>query len=111
MKRDDILERSKNAKNDEGIKHAENRGRKLGIAIFGFVAVAIIAIVGFALPLQISRPVTDTVLILTATLGITENLAIYRFSRQKKYAIYVALLAIMFIISVFRFTSVIAGVA
>ena len=108
MDRNEVLEKFK-GENDEGVVFAENQGRKLGIFIFGFVAVVLIAIAGFAMPLPLSRAVTDTVLILTATMGVTEYWAKFRFTKQKKYALYTALLAAMFIVSVFRFVSAMTG--
>ncbi len=110
MDRSEVLETSKRERNDEGVVFAENRGRKTGIAVFGIVAVALIVIAGFALPVQMSRAVTDVTLILTSTLGITEYLSKFRFTKQYKYAAYVALLVIMLVVSVYRFISVIAGV-
>lgn len=35
MDKNEILEMSRKSKNDEGMEHAENQGRKIGLAVFG----------------------------------------------------------------------------
>lgn len=41
MQKDEILERSRNERKDEGMENAENRGRKIGFIIFVCLFIAL----------------------------------------------------------------------
>jgi len=109
MKKEDILERNRQFSEDEGMKYAEDQGRKIGFLIFYFVAIAIVLISASTLPREIHQLVGNPVLILAATFGIIDNYVKYRFSKQIKYAIWLAIFAVMLVVAVYRFASAIMG--
>ena len=81
MNKDEILKKSRQQKNDEGMEHAENSGRKFGFAAFTFVFIFIL-IFSFFMGIQ-----NYAIFALYWTFIAAESIPKYRFTNNKTYLI------------------------
>lgn len=81
MNKEDILKKSRQQQNDEGMEYTENSGRKFGFAAFSFVFIFII-IFNFFMGIQ-----NHAVYALYWTFVAAESIPKYRFTKNKAYLI------------------------
>ena len=82
IKKEEILERNRKSKKDEGLDFAEIRGSKAGFIIFGVAAFILML---FSVPDQMNVVYTIAALSFSVLLGVTFSM--YRFSKEKLYLI------------------------
>ena len=83
-KREEILERSRNAKEDEGMEYVKNNGSKMGV----YVACTIVgAPLAFLSLIAGEMPAFFALITLYVAFGAGELYATYRFFKQKRYLI------------------------
>lgn len=83
MLKEEILERSRNEKADEGMENAENQGRKIGFWAFGIIFAALAMF-------NLFMSKTDTlyaILALFWVFGAAEAYVKYRFTKKKVYLV------------------------
>lgn len=97
MNREDILEKSRNEKNDEGIIFALNEGYKYGVGIFSIVYIFILILA------LVKWRTTDICLLMTVFFGLYTGIlcGYQKATNKKKYfmTIFCAVLTIIFLIS------------
>ena len=94
-RKEEILAKSRassNAYNDEGMKNAQNKGSKLGIYYAGtIVGVPLLVLSLFAG----ETLVVYALLLLYFAFGVGEFVPIFRFTKQKRYMIAAAVMALV----------------
>ena len=100
--KEEVLAKSKessNVYNDEGMKNAQNKGRKLGI----YYAGTIVGVPLFFISLYAGeRLVVNAFLSMFFAFGVGEFVPIFRFTKQRRYmiaAVVLALFAAYFVVA------------
>ena len=105
MDRNDVLERSRQSKKDEGMEHAELKGFKLGEQM-GLVAVLITAVITFFTVQELAFWAVCSV---GFAIGFGESLPIYRFTRKKSYLAWTIVFAVSVVIAIAIFAGLCFG--
>lgn len=77
-----ILEKSRMSKKDEGFEYAENRGTKIGVAIYAIVAFILLV---FSIPKHME--VANTIASLSFSWVVGGTFSHYRFTKKKSLLI------------------------
>jgi hypothetical protein len=83
MLKEEVLERSRNEKADEGMENAENQGRKIGFWAFGIIFTVLLLF-------NLFMEKTDTfyaILALFWVFSASEAYAKYRFTKKRVYLV------------------------
>ncbi len=83
MLKEEILEKSRNEKADEGMENAENQGRKIGFIAFGIIFSALVLF-------NLFMSKTDTLYAILALFWVfsaAEAYVKYRFTKKKVYLV------------------------
>ena len=81
MDKDEILKKSRQQKNDEGMEYTENSGRKLGFTAFCFVSIFLVIFNSFI------GEQSYAIFALFWTFIAAESIPKYRFTHKKVYLI------------------------
>jgi|GEM_PF-1231930 len=81
-KKEEILEKSRKSKHDEGWEHAERRGNKIGVIVYAIVAFILII---FSVPHQMN--VVNIIAALSFAWVIGGAFSYYRFTKKRIYLI------------------------
>ena len=82
-KKEELLEKSRSSKHDEGLEYAEKRGNKIGVIIYAIVAFILII---FSIPHQMD--VVNSIASLSFAWVAGAMFSYYRFTKKKFYLIY-----------------------
>jgi len=82
VKKEEILEKSRAAKKDEGMEYAENEGRKIGLITFHLMAAILALCAAFAARSE-QTPAILAVVSLSSTFWFAEEYAKYRFFKKR----------------------------
>ena len=102
---DEILERSRNAKKDEGMEHATLKGSKLGEITMAIIAAPILIFAILRGEFAVFLAVGATVAAFVFAQALTE----YRFSRRKSHLTWTIFLAIAVLVCLALFVAVSFG--
>jgi len=105
MNKNEILERSRKLKKDEGQEFAEAKGFKLGEQM-GLVAGLITVVIAFFTLQEVAFWAVCTV---GFSIGFGESLPIYRFTKKKSYLAWTVVFAVFAVIAVVIFTGLSLG--
>lgn len=98
-RKEEILEKSRWAKQDEGIEHAEKKGLVISKLIVMFIGLPLMF-----LSLIVGQTLTSTaIFILIVSHGFGETLAVYRFTKQKAYLVATIFESIALFLFIFLF--------
>ena len=106
MKKEEVLEKSRASKSDEGIDFAQNQGRKIGIVCFHVLLVVMLISSRF-LADAIDKTAMYALFTLTAAFWASESYAMYRFSGEKSHlatALLIAVISLAALALFFTFT-------
>ena len=88
-KKEEILEKSRNSKKDEGMEHADYRGSRIGVIVYAIVAFFLVI---FSIPDNIN--VVNAIASLSFAWVVGGTFSYYRFTKRKSYLICVVASAI-----------------
>lgn len=97
MNKEDILNKSRQSRKDEGLEYVENKGRKIGYIAFTCVFFFIVIFNAF-----IGRK-SYAVAALFWTFIVGENIAKYQFTHEKKHIFLATFSSILTILSLINF--------
>lgn len=99
MNKEEILEKSRQSKKDEGIEYAENQGRKIGFIAFSFLFVFLTIFNLFFGESSTFYAISSLLWAFIAAVGYGK----YHFAKQKLYLITVIAASIASVISVVNY--------
>ena len=102
MKKDEILERSRVSKSDEGMDFARDQGRKIGLVCFHVLLIVMLITSRFVAKV-IDKTALYALLTLAAAFWASESYAMYRFSRETSYLALALLTAVLSLVALALF--------
>ncbi|MCC0638340.1 MULTISPECIES: DUF6442 family protein [unclassified Clostridioides] len=99
MNKEEILNKSRQSRKDEGLEYVENKGRKIGYIAFTCVFCFIVIFNAFI------GQKSYTVAALFWTFIVAESIAKYQFTRKKQYIFVATFSLIVTITSLINFVS------